>query len=175
MHHCRAERKSVAAIVARLQWRAMCCSPLKSMVLIWLYLFHKIMREICQVFGWSIAGLFWFCFVVCTDSFIGSTCMGISFGLGGQAWLSHMLGFGLLSKILFQWFVLFSLGASWCYYYLGGVVDSHLLLRWSGSKCCNTASTWVKPSVTDFAQVWVLRGSTSLLHLHAALQSATSY
>ena len=40
----------------------------------------------------------------------------------------------------------------WCCFLFSalGVVHSHLLLRWSSSKCCNMASTWVKPSVTDF-------------------------
>ena len=43
-------------------------------------------------------------------------------------------------------------------FYLG-VVDSHLLLSWDGSSCCNMALTLVKPSVTEFTQVQV----TSLL------------
>ena len=62
-------------------------------------------------------------------------------------------------------------GASLSVLLLKGAVDSsHLLLRWSGSKCCGTALTWVKPSVTDFTQVWVWKGSMSPLHLRAALQ-----
>ena len=71
-------------------------------------------------------------------------------------------------RSLFRWFVLCFLSASRrCYL---DVVDSHLLLRRSGSNWCDTAPTWVKPSVTDFTQVWVPSGSTSPLHFRAALQ-----
>ena len=84
---------------------------------------------------------------------------------------SYILGSGL-SKIQFRWFVLCSFGASRCYYLLG-VVDSHLSGGGSGSICCDMALTWVKPSVTDFTQVWARRGSTPP-HLRAALQLRNS-
>ena len=64
--------------------------------------------------------------------------MGISFGLGGQAGLLHILGSGLL-KILFQMicsvffgcFLVLVCASCSC---LGGVVDSRPLLWQSGSK-----------------------------------------
>ena len=80
--------------------------------------------------------------------------MGISFGLGGQASLSHVLGSGLWAledPVSMVCSVAVLLGASQCYYL--GVVDSHLLLRQSSLKCCNTALTQVNPGVTDFTQV----------------------
>ena len=57
----------------------------------------------------------------------------------GRSWrpsgLSYVLGSGV-SKIFVWMFVLCSVGASWrCYL---GMSDSHLLLSWAGSGCCDT-------------------------------------
>ena len=163
----------MAAIVARLQGQAMGCSPLKSTFSI-LLCSTKLWDQSVEFLGNYETNLSSFWPINCW-TFLVLFCglcwylhwiyMGISFDIGGQAWMSCMLGSGLL-KILFWSFVLCSLGASRCYYL--GMVDSHLLLRQSGSKCYDTTLTWVKPSVTDFTQVWVPRGSTSPLHLRAA-------
>ena len=127
------------------------------------------MRVICQVLWLFNCWTFQVSFVVCADSFVGSMWASDSDleGLGGQAGCHMCWALGS-RRSLFGWLVLCSVGASRrCYLGMG---DSHLLLSRSDSNWCNTAPTCVKPSVTDFTQVWVPSGSTSPLHFRAALQ-----
>ena len=96
----------------------------------------------------SISGKFWHfncwafqvLFVVCTDSFVGSTW--VSDSDLGRSWrpsrLSYVLGSGV-SKI-FVWIVVLCSVNAFRRCYLG-VSDSHLLLSRSGSTWCDTTPT----------------------------------
>ena len=88
-------------------------------------------------FGSSIAGLFRFClsFVLIPSSGLRERLIRILEGLGGQAGCHMYWALGS-RRSLFGWFVLCSVVASRrCYL---GMSDSHLLLSWAGSGCCDT-------------------------------------
>ena len=88
-------------------------------------------------FGISIAGLFRFrlLFVLIPSLDLRERLIRILEGLGGQAGCHMYWALGS-RRSLFGWFVLCSVGASRrCYL---GMSDSHLLLSWAGSGCCDT-------------------------------------
>ena len=153
----------VQASPARKLWVLICCLPQR-----WK---KQLSPTSTKSSHWSLSSLTLGGQVSSVSAFLAkitsslSHCYLVFLVLWNFLWLSL-----LLSATYDSLFVLCSVGASRrCYL---GVSDSHLLLSWSGSNWCNTMPTWVKPSVTDFTQVWVPSASTSPLHFRAALQLA---
>ena len=105
----------------------------------------------CWTFQVSFCRLYWF---------LRWFYRGIWFGLGSGSWricLSYILGSGVSRSL---WWVVWIDVLCLCLSLYLDEVDSHLLLSWAGSGCCDTALTLVKHKLRRESRAAVLPPSS---------------